>query len=468
MQGFRAAQNLREENNMKRENLTKREILVVASMLFGMFFGAGNLIFPVYMGQAAGSRMWISALGFIVTGVGFPLLAVAALGISRSSGLLELSSRVGRGYGYFFTCALYLTIGPAFAIPRCASTPFSVAVQALLPAGCNVTVAQAIFTLAFFLVVLLFSLKPNGILTWIGKILTPVFLVCLGVLVVASLVSPIGSIADIEPSGKYAQAAFSQGFLEGYNTMDALAGLAFGIVVVNAIRGLGVEKPEAVAKNTVLGGVFSCLIMAVIYVFVTVMGAQSRGLFPVFSNGGEALAAIADHYFGKTGALILALIVTFACLKTSIGLVTSCGEAFRDMFPKGPSYTVWAVVFCVVSLLVANLGLTSIITYAVPVLMFLYPLAITLILLSLCSKLFGGSRCVYVSVTVFALSAAVFDFINSLCSALPEGSALAAALAPAVRFASSVLPLFGLGLGWIVPSIVGLIVGLIIKAVRKK
>lgn len=452
---------------MKRETLSAKQLLVVASMLFGMFFGAGNLIFPVYMGQAAGSSMWLAVLGFVITGVGFPLLAVAALGISRSNGLLELSSRVGRGYGYFFTCALYLTIGPAFAIPRCASTPFSVAVQALLPENCNLAVAQAIFTTIFFAVVLLFSLRPGGILTWIGKILNPVFLVCLSVLVIASLVKPMGEISQIAPSGKYAQAAFAQGFLEGYNTMDALAGLAFGIVVVNVIRGLGVSKPEAVAKNTVLGGVFSCVIMAVIYLFVTVMGAQSRGALPVFSNGGEALAAIAEYYFGKTGALILALIVTFACLKTSVGLVTSCGETFCSMFPKGPSYPVWAVIFCVLSLLVANLGLTSIITYAVPVLMFLYPLAITLILLALCSKLFGGSRCVYVSVTVFALAAAVFDFIHALCDALPTGSVLAAALSPAVALAESVLPLFSYGLGWLAPAGLGLVIGLVIKAVRK-
>ena len=157
-----------------KKRLNGRETLLIATMLFGMFFGAGNLIFPVYMGQLAGRNIWKAIAGFIITGVSMPLLGVAAIGVSRSNGLFELSSKVSRPYGYFFTCALYLSIGPFFAIPRCATVPFTVAVSGLLPAE-EQGLALAVFSLIFFALVLGFSLNPGKILTYVGKVLTPVF-----------------------------------------------------------------------------------------------------------------------------------------------------------------------------------------------------------------------------------------------------------------------------------------------------
>lgn len=360
-----------------KKNLTFKETIFVASMLFGMFFGAGNLIFPVSMGQMAGRSMWQAAVGFLITGVGLPLLGVAALGVSRQNGLLEVSSRVGKRYGVFFTCVLYLTIGPFFAIPRCATVSFSVGVEGMLPGGGS-TVALAVFSLLFFAAVLFFSLRPGKILVWIGKILNPLFLCFLAVLVLRALFSPMGEAGAMEPVEAYASQSFFTGFLEGYNTMDALAGLAFGIIVVNVIRGLGVEEPGAVAKSTVKAGIFSSILMAVIYILVTVVGAQSREMMGISENGGLTLSGIAEYYFGKAGAFLLAATVTLACLKTAVGLITSCGETFEGMFPKGPSYRVWAVAFCLLSFGIANLGLNTIIAYSLPVLMFLYPLEVHL------------------------------------------------------------------------------------------
>lgn len=170
------------------KKLTMREILFLSSMLFGMFFGAGNLIFPVSMGQMAGYNVFLAAAGFLITGVGLPLLGVAALGVSREKGLLELSSRVGRGYGLFFTCALYLTIGPFFAIPRCATVSYTVGIQQLLP-GAHGSLGLVLFSLLFFLAVLFFSLRPGEILTWVGKVLNPLFLLFLAILVIYALLS---------------------------------------------------------------------------------------------------------------------------------------------------------------------------------------------------------------------------------------------------------------------------------------
>lgn len=441
---------------MKRD-LTLKETIVITSMLFGMFFGAGNLIFPAKVGLDAGSNMWSAFAGVFVTAVGIPMLAVVGLGLSRSEGVVELSQRVSRKYSLFFCTLLYLTIGPLFAIPRCASTAFSVGAVNLLPQE-GERLYLALFSLVFFAVVLYFSLKPGGIMTWIGKWLNPVFLVFLAVLVIAALAKPISSISAVAPAENYASSgsAFFRGFLEGYNTLDALAGLAFGIVVIDVVRKNGISQPERVAVNTAKAGIFSCLFMGLIYLFITLICAQSAPVCAGADNGGTVLGTIANHYFRSAGSVLMTLIVTFACLKTAIGLVTSCSKAFVDMFPKGPGYTVWAVVFSLVSFGIANFGLTTIVSWCVPVLMFLYPLAITLILLSLSGKFIGANPTVYRTTTAFTLIAAVFDMIGAVSGMIPESRVLAGLKA----FAGNILPLYDLGLGWILPAAIGFLVGL--------
>ncbi len=445
-----------------KQKLSHREYIYVASMLFGMFFGAGNLIFPVHMGQMAGSNIWPAIIGFCVTGVGLPLLGVAALGISRSNGLFELGSRVSRPYSMFFTCLLYLTIGPFFAIPRCATTSFTVGLEQVLPQDGNMKLYLLIFSLVFFAFALFFSLKPGNILVWVGKVLNPSFLVFLGILVVVAMLDPGAAVSAVAPEGAYVSQPFFTGFLEGYNTMDALASLAFGIVVVQVIRDLGVNEPDAVAGSTVRAGIFSCLLMALIYVAVTMVGVQSRGLFETSENGGIALAQIAQHYLGGAGLFILAATVTLACLKTSVGLITSCAETFTGLFPKGPTYRVWAVVFSLVSLLFANFGLSSIIGYSVPVLMFLYPLAITLILLSLFGRFFQYDRAVFVWTTTLTLIAALYDF----AAALPASLRAACHLDGILAVLKETLPLAKLGLFWVLPALLGLVIGLAVHFTR--
>ena len=443
--------------------LTIRDYTYVASMLFGLFFGAGNLIFPVRMGQMAGSHVWLAVLGFLITGVGLPLLGVAALGISRSRGLYDLSCKVDRRYAMGFTCLLYLTIGPFFAIPRCATTSFTVGIESMLGSDANLRLWLFVFSLVFFGAALLFSLFPGKILTWVGKILNPLFLIFLGVLVVVALTAPTIGISSVEPAGDYLYDPFPTGFLEGYNTMDALASLAFGIVVVQAIRDLGVTDAGAVAGSTVRAGVFSCLFMALIYVAVTLVGTLSRGAFPVAENGGIALAQIAQYHLGKPGLFILAATVTLACLKTSVGLITSCSETFAALFPNGPKYRVWAVIFSLASFLFANLGLDQIISYSIPVLMFLYPLAITLTVLALFGNLFQNDRVVYLWVTGLTLIGAVYDL---LC-ALPQGMRTALHLDGFLGAVADKVPLAALGLGWICPALIGLIAGVCHHMIRK-
>ena len=226
------------------------------------------------------------------------------------------------------------------------------------------------------------------------------------------------------------------------------ASLAFGIIVVQVIRDLGVQEPGDIAANTVRAGIFSCLFMGVIYLFVTIVGTQSRGLFAAAENGGTALAQIAQHYLGYPGLVILAATVTLACLKTAVGLITSCAETFSALFPRGPAYRVWAALFAVISFLFANLGLSSIITFSVPVLMFLYPLSITLILLALCGKLFHHDRAVYNWVIGCTLVASVYDLLRSL----PDTLRAACHLDGLLDAVGGVLPLAEAGLGCDLPD----------------
>ena len=414
-----------------KKKLSFKEYLQVASMLFGLFFGAGNLIFPVHMGQMAGSNVIPAAIGFLLTGVSLPLLGVAALGVSRCSGLFELGSKVG--------------------------------LEQILPSEHH-TLFLFIFTLVFFAAALYFSLSPNKILTVVGKVLNPCFLICLAIIAVVALLNPGAAVSEVAPQGDYVSQPFFTGFLEGYNTMDALASLAFGIIVVRTIRGLGVEKDSDVAAVTVRSGVYSCAFMAFIYVVITIVGTQSRGLFETSQNGGIALAEISTHYLGYAGLFVLAATVTLACLKTSVGLITSCSETFSAIFPKGPAYRVWVVIFSAASFLFANLGLDLIIAYSIPVLMFLYPLAITLPLMALFGKFFDNDRAVYVPVTALTLIAALYDMLRTL----PDGVRAFLHVDPALGVIKEVLPLAKLGLGWICPAVAGLVIGIVIHLVKKR
>ena len=263
------------------KHLNIKQKILVAGTLFGMFFGAGNLIFPVHLGQLAGRNVIPAMAGFIITAVGIPILGVAAIGNTHSDGLQSLANKVGKGYGYFFTCLLYLTIGPFFAIPRCATTSFTTGIAPMLGGNVKESTALLIFSLLFFLLVLIFSLRPAKITVWIGKIINPLFLIFLAVLVFAALLNPSTAVSAVQPVESYENGALFSAFIEGYGTMDAIAGLAFGIVVIDIIRSMGVTEDSAIAKDVLRSGILTGILMAVIYIATILMGAQSRGLFEI-------------------------------------------------------------------------------------------------------------------------------------------------------------------------------------------
>ncbi|CCO10002.2 branched-chain amino acid transport system II carrier protein [Carnobacterium maltaromaticum LMA28] len=404
-----------------------------------------------------------ATLGFLVTGIGLPFLGVVAIGVSKSDGLFDLASRVHPIYGIFMTVALYMTIGPFFALPRTGTVSYEIGIAPYLPSQYQ-TIGLLLFTVIFFAIALAFSMKPTKILIWVGKILNPLFLVFLAILIVTAFLKPMGVISEAAVHGNYVTEPFITGFTQGYNTMDALASLAFGIIVVQTIKGLGVRNPSNIAIDTIKSGIVSVILMAVIYGSLAYIGATSVGQFEVSENGGIALAQIAQHYFGSFGSVLLAIIVTVACLKTAIGLITACSETFCEMFPNSFSYRTYVILFTLLACGIANVGLTKIISLSIPVLMFLYPLAITLIFLALLSPLFKNRQVVYVTTTIFTIFVSIADGLN----ALPAGIKSISFIDNILAFYSRYLPLFDIGMGWVFPAILGLIIGWIISLVKKQ
>ncbi len=430
-------------------------------MLFALFFGAGNLIFPAELGQYAGENLWPAIIGFLITGVGLPFLGILAMGFSGSRNLQDLASRVHPLYAVIFTSLLYLTIGPFFAAPRTGAVAFDIAIAPFISEG-NLKFALFIFTLLFFGITLWLSLNPAKIVDRIGKYLSPGIIILLLVMLVMVIVKPMGAIGS--PQDAYVSGPFMKGFTEGYNTMDALASLVFGIIVINAIRAMGVTNKREILMATAKSGAVATAFLAILYVGIAYLGATSTQVLGLMENGGPVLSGASTHYMGTFGSVMLGVIILLACLTTSIGLITACGEYFHMLIPK-ISYKVFVSFFTTFCLVVANFGLTNIITYSIPVLMFLYPLAVVLMLLTFTSSLFNHSRVVYIAATAVAFMISVIDGLKTLCALLEIENF--GWMNPIIKFYKEVLPLYDEGLGWLLPVLAIMIVtGVLVRLVR--
>lgn len=446
-----------------KKKLNFNQTLLVGSLLFGLYFGAGNLIFPIELGQNSGYNLYKVVLGFIISGVGLPLLGVVASAISKNDSLFEMGKTVGNKFAYFFTTALYLTIGPFFAIPRTSTVAFEVGIASNISEE-KIKLFLFIFSLMFFLIVLAFALKPGEIMDNIGKILTPTFLILLSILVLFSIFKPMGALGKNEPIEIYQNNPLFKGILDGYNTMDALASLAFAIIIISSIRNLGVTDSNQVAKETLKSG-FICLIaMSTVYVSLAFMSSSSANIMDLGNNGGRILSHISFYYLGNFGKILLAAIVIIACLKTAIGLIIACSQIFMEMYPNSLSYKTYAIIFTLISFLIANLGLQKIISLSIPVLMYLYPLAIVLIFLSLAYPIIGKNRKIFILTILFTGIFSIFDFLK----ALPKNISNLAIIKNIVGFAKDYLPAFKLGFGWFIPAVLGFILALIIIFIKKE
>lgn len=430
------------------KQLSKKDLLFVGLMLFSLFFGAGNLIFPPFLGQSAGDKVWIALGAFLITAVGFPVLGVIA--VAKSGGLSNLATRVHPVFAPIFTVLIYLSIGPCLGIPRAGSLPFEMVVAPYLPEGMSDVVARLLFTLVFFLVAYWLSLSPTKLVDRMGKVLTPVLLVLIFVVIIGSFFKPLGTYG--QATGAYMESPFVTGFLEGYLTMDTIAALNFGIVIALAIRAKGVEDEKLVVSTSIKAGLIAGGLLVIIYGALAHLGATSGGRFGVTENGAHTLTNVMTYLFGQPGAVLLAVIFTLACLTTCVGLITSCSQYFATLTHK-VSYVNWVRILSLSSMILANMGLSKILAISIPVLDMIYPIAIMLIILAILDRYFKQSSVIYGLTILFTGIVSVMYGLNGF--GIDLGSKLLGGL-----------PLYTEGLGWVVPALVGMLVGGILEMIK--
>ena len=422
----------------------------IGMMLFALFFGAGNLIFPASMGQSAGANVWYALLGFCITGVGLPLLSIMAVGYSGCGDLQEAASRVHPWYRLFFTFVAYSAIGPCFAIPRTGTVAFEIGVVPFLSQD-QLALGLPIFLAGFFLVNFWLSASPQKLVDRIGRILTPALVLTILLLIIQSFISPLGE--PQAPSKAYATpvVAAVQGVLDGYNTLDAIAAFVFATLIIDVVREeCHLTNPSEITRQVYKSGAIAVILLAAIYIFIAKIGAESVPAIGMQPTGAPVLAESAKILFGNVGAIILSVIVLLACLSTAIGLTTCCAAYFLKL-TKCLNYVAWVAIFSVISFLIGMFGLQTIVASTVPVLMFIYPLAVVLIVLLFTHKFFGGRQCVYAWTVALTF---VMALINGFETAGIKSEALESVL-------TNYLPMHTLGLGWIWFAAAGYIIGLI-------
>lgn len=438
--------------------MTIRKSLMIGLMLFALFLGAGNIIFPPALGQLAGENLFVAMIGFLITGVGLPLIGILAIANSNTDedGSLEtIASRVHPIFGVIFTIVVYMAIGPFFGIPRTATVSYEIGILPFLPPSFTESSwPLLLFTILFFAITIVFALNPAKLVDRIGKVLTPILFIIIGALVFKSVITPMGAIQDAQDI--YVTHPFFSSFIEGYLTMDVIAALVLGIVIINSLKAVGITEKKETFIATLIAGSIAAAGLTFVYVSLGYIGATSVESIGIQDNGGAILALTSTVLYGNAGKMILALTILFACLTTSIGLVSACAQYFSTKLPM-LSYKVYVFIFAGFSTAIGNFGLTQLITISLPVLMMIYPLAIVLMLMSFVDKLFNRKPIVYILALSFTAVVSFFD-----------GLAAANIHIKPVNKLLEYLPLYEQQIGWLLPAIVGAFIGLIISLFQRE
>lgn len=408
-------------------------LLIISFALFSMFFGAGNVIFPPYLGVISGQDFFKSSLGFIITGAGLPILGILA--IAKAKDFDNFANKVFPSFSIILGAAIMLAIGPGLAIPKTAALTHEIGILAILP-----NAPQWISIIAFFLITLFFSLNPKDVIRKLGSILTPLLLISLIVLIVKGIFVPIGELPDITLIN-----GFGRGFVEGYQTMDALASVMFAVVILKNVKNTLNQDGNALTKSTAITGLLAGLGLGIIYLGMIYIGAcASSAITPEMSKS-QIVIYIADTILGSWGKIFLALIIGLACLTTAIGLTTTAGEYFENITRGTLKYRPVVIITCVISAFIAYNGVDKIVAYSVPVLLVLYPVVISLILLNVLSfRNDGIYKGVVLPVLVYSI----------LLTFLPK---------EAIESIVKIYPWFTNDFGWMPIGILGGVIGWIIK-----
>ena len=419
-------------------------------LLFGIFFGAGNLIFPPTLGAQSGDHFLPAIAGFVLSGVGLAVLTLIIGTLNPKGYIYEISTKISPWFATIYLAVLYLSIGPFFAIPRTATTSYAVGISPLL-ADADKGLGLIVFTLIYFVAAYLIALNPSKILDRIGRVLTPVFALLIIILVILGALK-YGGNAPQAATAAYQASAFGAGFLEGYNTLDALASVAFSVIAVETLKQLGFSSKKEYISTIWVVGIVVALGFSALYIGLGFLGNH----FPMTEEamkggtpGVYILSQATQEIFGSTAQLFLAAMVTVTCFTTTVGLIVSTAEFFNGRFPQ-LSYKVYATVFTLIGFAIANLGLDAIIKYSVPVLVILYPITITIVMIVIVNKFVPLSKPgmqltmgLVTAIAVTGVLASSFEIttLTNLINSLP--------------FANASLP-------WLVPAIIGILLSLVL------
>lgn len=422
--------------------LSTGDIIALGFMTFVLFIGAGDIIFPPIVAQQAGEHVWLAALGFLISTVGLPVLAIIAL--SRTQGSIEiLSLPLGRIASLLLAMACYLSLGPLFAVPRTAAVSYEIGFSSYLGTSSS---HIFIYSLVYFSFVTVISLYPNKLLDSVGRILSPLKVIALAILGITAFLVPTDYIPA--PINNYINHPVSEGFINGYLTMDTLGALVFGIVIVKAIQSRGVTNPKLITKYTVIASLIAGVCLTLIFISLFKLGLGSHEVAPNATNGAVILHAYVQHAFGNVGSLFLTILIFLACMVTAIGLTCACAEYFNEL--TGISYKLLVFIQIGFSLIISNLGLTQLIAFSVPILSAIYPPAIVVIVLSFVNKYWWKPSLVVGSTAAIAFLFGIIEGIKSagFTSSLPS-------------FITS-LPLSEEGMAWVLPALVVCIIATLV------
>lgn len=362
------------------KKLSFKNSLLIGFTLFSMFFGAGNLIFPPLLGAQSGSQFVQAIAGFLLTAVFVPSLTVIV--VARHQGLQNLTDRIHPAFTWIFVTLVYLLIGPCVAIPRTASTSFEMALSPLLKDEYRI-LFQILYSLVFFILASYAALKPGQLKNLTGKIMTPLLLILIGVVFLGTVLNLSPQTGEAYP--KYAVSPFLSGIVDGYQTMDILAALNFGIIIAINIQDLGVRKPKRIAVEIMKAGLIAGILLGVVYCITGYIGMYTSGSFNTVTNGAQVLVYAIENSFGSLAQILVGLIFFIACFNVCTGLLSCCAQYFHERFSK-ISYKTWLLAFSLFSFIVSSFGLDFILNLSLPILSVMCPIAIFIVLFGILIK----------------------------------------------------------------------------------
>jgi len=418
-----------------------RDIITIGFALFAMFFGAGNLLLPPYIGVQIGDHIGITILAFGLTGILLPFLGILSI-VNSGNEFQDLGARINKYLSPVLGTIIMICIGPLIGIPRTAATTFEVGVLPSFPNS-----GPILTSIGFFAITWVLTIAPSKVVDIIGNFLTPLLLVLLITLIAIGIFAPI---SDYNLTLLNTAESFTLGFIEGYQTLDVLASVIFAGIIITASKAKGYSSIKEKNQVVIAAGLLSALCLFIIYGGLVYLGATS-GVSDLNVKRSELLIHISKSILGPYGMIAIALSIALACLTTAIALTSAIGTFFSSLTNNKVGYKLLVTVCCVVSCILSITGVDNIITFAYPILSFVYPIVITLVLYTVLFGSFITNKKPYV------VALAVSTLI-AICSVLKQLNLLGKDIIQMLNH----IPFFQYELGWVLPSAIAFIITVII------